>query len=142
MVPLYDPLDANGNMIANANDRPRMQCNGVLNVICPDRISPVARAIFAELPLPDNPDVVFNNTTRPNQWKPRTPGAWQGVYSIKGDHIATDKLRVSGMFSRQYFDSYPLDWSDSPARWPKPFRSSASPVLAFEQPTMSSSRIC
>ncbi len=50
MVPLYDPLDANGNIIANANDRQPLQCNGVLNVICPDRISPVAKTIFAELP--------------------------------------------------------------------------------------------
>jgi len=107
MVPLYDPLDANGNVIANAATRPRMQCNGVLNVICPDRISPVAKTIFAYLPLPDDPNTVFNNTRARNNGS-RTPGAWQGVYSIKGDHIVNDKLRVSGMFSRQYFDSYPL----------------------------------
>jgi hypothetical protein len=107
MVPLYDPLDANGNIIANANDRPRMQCNGVLNVICQDRISPVANEIFNYLPLPDNPGVVFNNTSIRNNGS-RTPGAWQGVYSIKGDHIFSDKFRVAGMFSRQYFDSYPL----------------------------------
>ena len=107
MVPLYDPLDANGNVIANAASRPRMQCNGVLNVICSERISPVAKTIFSYLPLPDNPDVVFNNTRERNNGS-RTPGAWQGVYSIKGDHIVNDKLRVSGMFSKQYFDSYPL----------------------------------
>jgi Carboxypeptidase regulatory-like domain/TonB dependent receptor-like, beta-barrel/TonB-dependent Receptor Plug Domain len=107
MVPLYDPLDANGNVIANAASRQRMQCNGVLNVICPDRISPVAKEIFAHLPMPDNPSEVFNNTRERNNGT-RTPGAWQGVYSIKGDHIVNDKLRVSGMFSKQYFDSYPL----------------------------------
>lgn len=107
-VPLYDPLDANGNIIANAASRPRMQCNGVLNVICPERISPVAKAIFAYLPLPDDPSTVFNNTRARNNGS-RTPGAWQGVYSIKGDHVFNDKLRVNGMFSRQYFDSYPLE---------------------------------
>jgi len=107
MVPLYDPIDANGNIIANAANRPRLQCNGVLNVICPERISPVAKAIFAELPMPDNPDVVFNNTRERNNGS-RTPGAWQGVYSIKLDHKVTEKLNVAGMFSRQYFDSYPL----------------------------------
>jgi hypothetical protein len=107
MVPLYDPIDASGNIIANAANRPLMQCNGVLNVICPDRISPVARAIFAELPPPDNPNTVFNNTRQRNNGG-RTPGAWQGVYSIKGDHVVNDKLRVNGMFSKQYFDSYPL----------------------------------
>lgn len=107
MVPLYDPLDANGNVIANAANRPRMQCNGVLNVICPERVSPVAKAIFAELPMPDDPSTIFNNTRAINNGS-RTPGAWQGVYSIKGDHVVNDKLRVSGMFSKQYFDSYPL----------------------------------
>ena len=40
VVPLYDPFDASGNIIADANQRPRMQCNGVLNVICPNRIDP------------------------------------------------------------------------------------------------------
>jgi Carboxypeptidase regulatory-like domain/TonB dependent receptor len=107
MVPLYDPLDANGNVIPNAASRVRMECNGVLNVICPDRISPVAKAILAELPMPDDPSAVFNNTRARNNGS-RTPGAWQGVYSIKGDHVVNDKLRVSGMFSKQYFDSYPL----------------------------------
>lgn len=107
MVPLYDPLDASGNVIANAGSRQPLQCNGVMNVICPDRISPVARTIFAQLPLPDDPNSVFNNTRARNNGS-RTPGAWQGVYSIKIDHNVTDKVRVNGMFSRQYFDSYPL----------------------------------
>jgi hypothetical protein len=31
VVPLYDPFDASGNIIPNAVDRPRLQCNGVLN---------------------------------------------------------------------------------------------------------------
>jgi hypothetical protein len=62
---------------------------------------------LAELPMPDNPSTVFNNTRAINNGS-RTPGAWQGVYSIKGDHAVNDKLRVSGMFSKQYFDSYPL----------------------------------
>jgi hypothetical protein len=107
MVPLYDPLDGAGNVIANASARPRMQCNGVLNVICPERINSVAKAIFGYLPQPDNPDVVFNNTRARNNGA-RTPGAWQGVYSIKGDHNFSDRFKVNGMFSRQYFDSYPL----------------------------------
>src|SRR5258708_7059045 len=31
VVPLYDPFDGSGKIIPNAVDRPRMQCNGVLN---------------------------------------------------------------------------------------------------------------
>src|SRR5436190_1820332 len=107
VVPLYDPFDASGKLIADANQRPRMQCNGVLNVICPNRIDPVAQAIQKYLPLPDNPDVVFNNTfSRING--SRTPGENQGVYSIKGDYNFSERLRLNGLFSRQYFNSYTL----------------------------------
>lgn len=107
VIPLYDPFDAAGNIIANANNRPRLQCNGVLNVLCPERINPVAREIHRHLPLPDNPNLVFNNTAGRFNGT-RVPGAMQGVYSIKSDYNFTDKLRVNGMFSRQYFDSHPL----------------------------------
>lgn len=107
VVPLYDPFDAGGNIIRDASQRPLMQCNGVVNVICPERISPVAKTILQNLPGPDNPGAVFNNTRAINNGS-RTPGAWQGVYSIKGDYHFTDQFRVAGMWSRQYFDSYPL----------------------------------
>ena len=107
VVPLYDAFDASGNIIADANLRPRMQCNGVLNVICPNRIDPIAQTIQKYLPLPDNPDAVFQNTySRING--SRTPGENQGVYSIKGDYNVSSKLRLNGLFSRQYFNSYPL----------------------------------
>ncbi|MEJ7608793.1 MAG: TonB-dependent receptor [Bryobacteraceae bacterium] len=43
VIPLYDPQDANGNIITDAFARPRVQCRGVLNVICPERIDPVAK---------------------------------------------------------------------------------------------------
>jgi hypothetical protein len=107
VVPLYDPFDANGNIIADANQRPRMQCNGVLNVICPNRIDPIATTIQKYLPPPDNPNAVFNNTfSRING--SRTPGENQGVYSIKGDYNVSEKLRLNALFSRQYFNSYQL----------------------------------
>ncbi len=107
VVPLYDPFDASGKIIADANPRPRMQCNGVLNVICPNRIDPIATTIQKYLPLPDNPDVVFQNTySRING--SRTPGENQGVYSIKGDYNVSTKLRLNALFSRQYFNSYQL----------------------------------
>src|SRR5215472_7348272 len=109
VVPLYDPFDANGNIIADASQRPRMQCNAVLNVICPDRISPIARYIdqLNYYPLPDNPDQIFNNTYDRTNGS-RTPGENQGVYSIKADYYATQKLRINGLFSKTYFNSYPL----------------------------------
>lgn len=100
VVPLYDPLDASGNIIRDAFARPRLQCNGVLNVLCPERISPLARTILNELPLPDDPTQVFNNTRQVGN-----PGADQNVWSIKGDYNFSERSRVSGLFSRQQFSS-------------------------------------
>ncbi|MGH9960375.1 MAG: carboxypeptidase regulatory-like domain-containing protein, partial [Pyrinomonadaceae bacterium] len=91
VVSLYDPFDASGRLITDAFARPRMQCNGVLNVICPERIDPVARLIQSELPPPDNPSAVFNNTRAVGN-----PGSDNGVYSIKGDYHFSDKNRISG----------------------------------------------
>ncbi|MCI0624829.1 MAG: TonB-dependent receptor, partial [Acidobacteria bacterium] len=99
VVPLYDPFDASGRLITDAFARPRMQCNGVLNVICPERLDPVAKLLHTELPPPDNPSLVFNNTRAVGN-----PGADNGVYSIKGDYHFSDKNRISGLFSRQFTD--------------------------------------
>src|SRR5215471_2520568 len=45
---IYDP--ATGT--SDGKGRQQIQCNGVLNVICPDRISPVARKILGFIPAP------------------------------------------------------------------------------------------
>jgi hypothetical protein len=44
--PIFDPLTGN----ADGTGRQRFSCNGVINVICPSRISPVARNLLALLP--------------------------------------------------------------------------------------------
>jgi hypothetical protein len=107
VIPLYDPLDANGNLLPSGSQRQRLQCNGVLNVICPNRIAPVAQYIQSLLPLPDNPGMMYNNTTSRSNGN-RVPGADQGVYSLKLDYNPTDKLRFNGLLSKQYYGSYPL----------------------------------
>ncbi|PYV89750.1 MAG: hypothetical protein DMG90_10495, partial [Acidobacteria bacterium] len=60
-IPLYDPFDASGRIITDATQRPRMQCNGVLDVICPNRIDPIAKLNMALMPEPDNPNLIVNN---------------------------------------------------------------------------------
>jgi len=108
VIPLYDPFDAGGNLISDASLRPRLSCNGVLNVICPSRINPVASLLQGYLPLPSNPNGYLNNNPIENNGS-RTPGENQGVYAIKGDYNATPLVHFSGIFSRQYFNSNPLD---------------------------------
>jgi hypothetical protein len=50
-VPIYDPLTGN----ADGTGRQQISCNGVLNVICPNRISPIATKLLAFLPAPNIP---------------------------------------------------------------------------------------
>jgi len=108
VIPLYDPFDANGNLISDAAQRQRLSCNGVLNVICPSRINPVAALLESNVPLPSNPNALFNNNAIVNNGS-RTPGENQGVYAVKGDYNATQAMHFSGVFSRQYFNSYQLN---------------------------------
>jgi hypothetical protein len=95
MIPLYDPIDSAGNIITDAFARPRLSCNGVLNVICPERIAPIAKALQSMLPQPDDPTRAFNNTRAVAK-----PESKNNVYSIKGDYALSDKNRLSGLYSR------------------------------------------
>ena len=63
---------------------------------------------MAICPLPSNPNGYLNNNPIENNGA-RTPGENQGVYAAKGDYNPTAKMHLSGVFSRQYFNSYPLD---------------------------------
>ena len=60
-VTIYDPFDASGTLIANPADRKPISCNGVVNVICPERINPIARSLVNFIPLPNqvgpNPEI-------------------------------------------------------------------------------------
>jgi hypothetical protein len=98
MIPLYDPFDAAGNIIPNSVDRPLLQCNGVPNVICPDRIDPTAKRLIALLPHPDDPTLLTNN------YRSRTYSTSRTILpSIKLDYIFNEKHRVSYLYS--YFHS-------------------------------------
>lgn len=52
---IYDPRTGN----ADGTGRQQISCNGVLNVICPDRISPVAKKLLSFLKSPTNPNAPF-----------------------------------------------------------------------------------
>jgi hypothetical protein len=106
MIPIYDPGDPTGGTLANnggiiPNANSRVPFPG--NIIPLSRQNPVALLIQNDIPLPANPNSVFNNNPVVNTGA-RDPGENQGVYAIKGDFNPTDKLRLSGLFSRQYFN--------------------------------------
>ena len=93
-IPLYDPFDANGNIIPNAANRPRMQCNGVLDVICPQRIDPTAQRLFVAAAASDDP-----TTERKQLPLPQLLHSRSRLPSIKADYIFNDKHRMSYLFS-------------------------------------------
>ena len=101
-IPLYDPFDANGKIISNAADRPRMQCNGMLDVICPDRIDPTARLLMSLLPHPDDPTKIVNNYRSRSYSQSRN-----NLPSVKLDYIFSDKHRVSYLYSHYFSPAFP-----------------------------------
>ena len=102
MVPLYDPFDGAGNVIPNAVDRPILQCNGVPNVICANRIDPTAKLLTAMLPHPDNPNLLTSN------YRSRSYStSLSGLPSIKLDYIFNEKHRISYLYSHFHSPATP-----------------------------------
>ncbi|MGA3350416.1 MAG: TonB-dependent receptor, partial [Candidatus Sulfotelmatobacter sp.] len=87
--PIYDP--ATGN--PDGTGRTQIQCNGVLNVICPDRLSSAAKNLLALLPQPNAPGFSSNyQISRPATFN-------QDQFDTRGDFFATSKTVVFGKFS-------------------------------------------
>src|SRR6202521_5412644 len=88
--PIYDP--ATGN--PDGTGRTQIQCNGVLNKICPDRISNAAKNLLALLPtIPTSPGFSANYQIS----KPAT--FYQDQFDTRADFFATSKTVVFGKFT-------------------------------------------
>jgi outer membrane receptor protein involved in Fe transport len=91
--PIYDP--ATGN--PDGTGRTQISCDGVLNVICPDRISPAATNLLALLPEP-------NETGDNLNYKISRPATFdQNQFNTRADYFVTPKTVVFGKFS--YFQA-------------------------------------
>lgn len=88
--PIYDPTTGN----PDGTGRTQFECNGVLNVICPDRISPAAKNLLALLPEPTIPGQINNNFTvaRPALFD-------QNQFDTRVDYFVTPKTVIFGKFS-------------------------------------------
>ncbi len=93
--PIYDPTTGN----PDGTGRTQFSCNGVLNVICPDRISPATTNLLALLPAPTNPNVADNNYTISR------PGIFdQNQTDGRLDYFVSPKTLIFGKFS--YFQAH------------------------------------
>ena len=101
-ITIYDPETA--KLVTSGRDKGRvrrlpMECNGGMNVICPDRLSPIAQAYLKFYPLP--------NTPGDAQGKRNfiTPNARNDLFDSENarvDHTLTNKQKFFARFSRNW----------------------------------------
>ncbi|NWF84923.1 MAG: TonB-dependent receptor [Bryobacteraceae bacterium] len=91
---VYDPRTARveGSRVV----RDPIQCNGRLNVICPDRISPIARNYLSFLPLPNSGDASLTGNYSGNGPGDNT----YDVFLVRLDHTFNQKHRIFGRYSQ------------------------------------------
>lgn len=93
---VYDPMttrpdpDNPGYFI-----RDQISCNGVLNVICPDRITPMAKAALSIYPLPNQPGLDYDEFNI-RVGLPRNNDL--NRYTAKVDHHFSDKDSLSASY--------------------------------------------
>lgn len=91
----------------------QFQCNGVLNVICPDRISPSAQKILTDLYPTGSPSVATitpPTTFGPNNYIYRTPiGGLQDQYIARVDHTFNSKDNIFARYTYWRVLSNPYD---------------------------------
>jgi Carboxypeptidase regulatory-like domain len=83
VVPIYDPVTGN-----------QFSCNGVLNVICPDRLSSTASSLLQYIPNPDSPGTgIGGQTNNKNPERFITPNI-QHVWGFTVDQTLTPKQSI------------------------------------------------
>ncbi len=91
--PIFDPATTRTDPISGLLVRDRISCNGVLNVICPDRIDP-AMAAFATQVYPATNVAGAGNVVNHSPFSQNT---WQ--MNIRSDYKITDKLTFFARYS-------------------------------------------
>lgn len=110
IIPIYDPATTRANpnynsaLEASATNQPflrdQIQCNGVLNVICANRINPIAAAYLRYMPDPNRPGEL-NNYVLPRA-VPNSLINGSNVYMFRIDHNLGDSDHFYFTFWRQY----------------------------------------
>jgi hypothetical protein len=105
MIPIFDPFDAQGNLITDQTLRQPMQCDGVYNVLCPNRISStIINKLQAMLP---DPEITTTNDRDNNYRQVAQTKNKQNVFSIKGDYVVSPKDTLAFSFGRTFNPPYP-----------------------------------
>ena len=94
--PIYDPTTGN----PNGTGRAQFSCNGVLNVICPNRITPITQNVLALIPHA-NRSGLTNNYVQNTQLR-KTPNS----FDVKIDHNFRPIDRLAFRYSRAVQNVY------------------------------------
>lgn len=119
VITVYDPATTRPNPNGSGFVRDQIQCNGVLNVICPERIDPLSRRVLDYFPLPNvAPNNTFTNTNNYLALQPFPTD--QDSTSLRIDHnfSESDKLfaRYTGSRNLRLNRTNPLGPADTDAR--------------------------
>ncbi|MGH9842783.1 MAG: carboxypeptidase regulatory-like domain-containing protein, partial [Blastocatellia bacterium] len=117
LIPIYDPATTRANPNGSGFIRDQFQCRGRLNVICPERLDPVALNIQKFYPLPNRaPTDPFTNS---NNYQ-NLAGSRRDMrqYTVKLDHRLTKQNTLTGRYA--YYGHVVDDASAGPVVWPDP----------------------
>jgi Carboxypeptidase regulatory-like domain/TonB-dependent Receptor Plug Domain len=130
LIPIYDPQCGNPVTGCAPGQLPtQFSCNGAVNVICPDRISPIAAAYLAELPAPTNSNPTNNYTL--SKPVPDTLTSNSNVYMFRIDHNYGDKDHFYFFWWRQFTGFNTATELPTAIATESPTRPQNSPIARF-----------
>ena len=100
LIPIYDPLTGQ-----------QFQCNGVLNRICPGRISPTSSLLISAIPNPDRPGSGVGGLDSNKSFAPFINPHIQHVWGFTVDHNITATQSIHYSQWRNSFSNYSFDYS-------------------------------
>ncbi|HEY1985190.1 MAG TPA: TonB-dependent receptor [Terracidiphilus sp.] len=108
LIPIFDPLTG-----------AQFQCNGVLNMICPGRISATSALLIPFIPNPDRPGSGIGGLDSNKSFTPFINPHIQHVWGFTVDHNITERQSIHysewrNSFSNYSFDNAPLVIAPNP----------------------------
>ena len=100
VIPIYDPLTGQ-----------QFQCNGVLNVICPSRISANSALLIPSIPNPDRQGSGIGGLDSNKSFVPFINPTIQHVWGFTVDQTLTQKQSIHYSQWRNSFSNYGFDYS-------------------------------
>ena len=112
LIPIFDPTTGQ-----------QFQCNGVLNVICPDRISPLSQTMLPYVPDPDRPGTGGGGLDNNKSYVPFINPNDQNVWGFTIEQILTQSQTLKFSMWHNSFHNFGFDGDRTMALPPNPVNS-------------------